>query len=186
MDRRRPAGMRWCWPAGHRRSIKSAMRTFLFLAAVLLAPAANAETLADLHWLKGCWRTSGDGPVITEVWSAPPMPAMIGYSYTVGEGETQGWEAMRIEMIDGAPTFIGMPSGGGGVRFRMYESGLYIGDSPRGGVGMTFVNPDHDYPQWISYGRRGNALTAVISRMDGSDEIRFEYRRISCAANLRP
>jgi hypothetical protein len=162
------------------------MRTFLFLFALLFTPAANAETLADLHWLKGCWRTSGDGPVITEVWSAPPMPAMIGYSYTVGEGETQGWEAMRIEMIDGAPVFIGMPSGGAGVRFRMYESGLYIGDSPRGGVGMTFVNAEHDYPQRISYARYGSDLTAMISRIDGSDPITFEYRRISCAANLRP
>ena len=162
------------------------MRTLLFLAALLLAPAAHAETLEDLHWLKGCWRTSGDGPVITEVWSAPPMPAMIGYSYTVGEGETQGWEAMRIEVIEGWPVFVGMPSGGAGVRFRFIDGIILV--RPRGpdGDGVIFENADHDYPQWISYGRRGNALTAVISRMDGSDEIRFEYRRISCAANLRP
>ena len=154
------------------------MRTLLFLAALLLAPAAHAETLEDLHWLKGCWRTSGDGPVITEVWSAPPMPAMIGYSYTVGEGETQGWEAMRIEMVDGWPVFVGMPSGGAGVRFPAHAG---FGENS-----VRFDNPQHDYPQRIVYRREGNRLTAVISRGDGSDAITFEYRRISCAANLRP
>jgi hypothetical protein len=159
------------------------MRTLLFLAALLLAPAANAQTLADLHWLKGCWRTTGDGPVITEVWSAPPMPAMIGYSYTVGEGETQGWEAMRIEMIDGAPTFVGMPSGGAGVRFR-YTEAIPLDWAPDNLV--VFENAAHDYPQRIQYAREGRRLTATISKLDGSDAIAFEYRRISCAANLRP
>ena len=33
------------------------MRTLPFLAALLLSPAANAQTLDDLSWLKGCWRT---------------------------------------------------------------------------------------------------------------------------------
>ena len=158
------------------------MRTLLFLAALLLAPAAHAETLEDLHWLKGCWRTSGDGPVITEVWSAPPMPAMIGYSYTVGEGETQGWEAMRIEMIDGRPHFVAMPNGGASVRFWMADN-LRILDVDHSAL---FHNPEHDYPQMIGYTRKGDRLQAMISRSDGSDAITFEYRRISCAANLRP
>ena len=162
------------------------MRTLLFLAALLLAPAAQAQGLSSLHWLKGCWRTTGDGPVITEVWSAPPMPAMIGYSYTVGEGETQGWEAMRIEMIDGAPVFVGMPSGAAGVRFALSEQIVRVSERGPNGGGAIFENADHDYPQRISYRREGNRLTAIISKIDGSDAITFEYRRISCAANLRP
>jgi hypothetical protein len=156
------------------------MRTLIIIiATLLLAPAARAETLADLSWLKGCWRTQGDGPVITEVWSAPPMPAMIGYSYTIGEGETQGWEAMRIEMRDGAPTFIGMPSGGAGVRFRWVDD-----DAP--GAVVVFENAAHDYPQRIRYAREGNLLTATISKLDDSDAIAFEYRRIRCTSELRP
>jgi hypothetical protein len=144
------------------------MRTLLFLAALVLAPAAHAETLQDLHWLKGCWRTADPGPVITEVWSAPPMPAMIGYSYTTHDGETQGWEAMRIEMLDGAPVFVGMPSGGAAVRFSLSETLVHVG--ARSGY----------------YQRDRNALTATISRIDGSDAITFAYRRVSCASELRP
>jgi hypothetical protein len=158
----------------------AAMRTLLFLAALIFAPAAHAQTLADLHWLKGCWRTSGDGPVITEVWSAPPMPAMLGYSYTIGEGEVQGWEQTRIEMIDGWPHFIAMPNGGAAVRFRMVEPGAPVENI------VQFENLEHDFPKVVQYRREGNRLIASIFGEDASSEIRFNYRRISCAANLRP
>jgi hypothetical protein len=154
------------------------MRTLLFIAALFAAPVARAQPLDDFHWLKGCWRTQDPGPVITEVWLAPPMPAMVGYSYTQHDGQTQGWETMRIEMEDGWPVFVGMPSGGAAVRFAAHA-----------GYGENFVrfdNPQHDYPQTISYRREGNRLTAIISKIDGSDAVTFEYRRISCSSSLRP
>lgn len=154
------------------------MRTLVFLFALALAPAARADTLEDLHWLKGCWRTTGDGPVITEVWSAPPMPAMIGYAYTESEGQIRNWEAMRIEMIEDAPTFVAMPNGGEAVRFRLHAG---YGESD-----ARFDNAHHDFPQTVRYRREGNRLTAEISRLDGSDAMTFEYRRISCGAALRP
>ncbi|HYD89033.1 MAG TPA: DUF6265 family protein [Vitreimonas sp.] len=161
------------------------MRTLLFLAALAFAPLAQAQSLDDLAWLKGCWRAGGEGPQITEVWSAPPMPAMVGYSYTVGEGETQGWEQMRIEMIDGAPHFVAMPNGAAPVRFRMRPTlDLLVGGEH--GVGATFENAAHDFPQRVNYLRVGNRLTATISRLDGSDPIHFRYRRINCSGALRP
>lgn len=158
------------------------MRTLIFLAALFLAPAASAQPLDDLHWLRGCWRTTGDGPVITEVWSAPPMPAMIGYSYTTRDGEVRGWEAMRIEIIDGRPHFVAMPNGGPAVQFWMADN-LHVEGVDHSAM---FHNPEHDYPQTILYTLTGDRLDATISRSDGSDPITFEYRRISCAANLRP
>ena len=162
------------------------MRVLFFVLALLLAPAARAETLADLAWLKGCWRTQGDGPEITEVWLAPQMPAMMGYSYTVGEGGAQTWEQMRIEMIDGAPAFIAMPNGGPPVRFDLvgYHIGVNIRRRPFGGV--SFDNLQHDYPQRVEYVRSGNSLTATISGADGANPITFRYRRISCDRSLRP
>lgn len=111
------------------------------------------------------------------------MPAMIGYSYAQPDGATQGWEAMRIEMIDGTPAFIAMPGGGAGVRFT-YTGAIVLDWAPDHLV--IFENAAHDYPQRISYAREGNRLTATISKLDGSDAIAFEYRRVRCAANLRP
>ena len=181
MNRRHAPALAGVTPAVH----TDAMRTLIFLAALVLAPAANAQSLASLHWLEGCWRTTGDGPVITEVWSAPPMPAMIGYSYT-GEGETRGWEAMRIEMIDGAPVFVGMPGGADAVRFPLSEQIIHVSERGPNGGGAIFENAEHDYPQRIAYRREGARLTAVISKIDGSDAMTFEYRRILCPADLTP
>ena len=84
------------------------MRLIVFLFA-LFTTTSSAQTLDPFAWLKGCWRTQGDGPVITEVWLAPPVPAMLGYSYTVGDGETRGWEQMRIERTDDGAYFVAMP-----------------------------------------------------------------------------
>lgn len=154
------------------------MKHIAFALAFLLAPAANAQTLSDLAWLKGCWRTQGDGPSITEVWLAPPMPAMLGYSYTLRDGSIRGWEQTRIEMIDGWPHFVAMPGGGAPVRFRMRESA----EANR----VWFDNPEHDFPQTVAYARDGQTLTAVVSSAGGENPITFTYRRIRCPANLRP
>jgi hypothetical protein len=164
------------------------MRTLLLIAALALTlgPAAGAQTLADLRWLKGCWRSQGAGPEVTEVWIAPPAPVMLGYSYTIGEGEVQGWERARIEMIDGWPHFVAMPGGAPAVRFRQVEpdSLVQLDDLPDHIA--WFSNPDHDYPQHVVYTRTGNMLRAFISRENGADRISFEYRRIRCPADLRP
>ena len=159
------------------------MRLIVFLFA-LLTTTSSAQTLDPFAWLKGCWRTQGDGPVITEVWLAPPVPAMLGYSYTVGDGETRGWEQMRIERTDDGAYFVAMPNGGAPVRFRLTHVGG--GDPSLHGWRATFANPEHDYPQQVSYHRLGDTLTAEIARSDGSDRVTFRYRRIRCPANLRP
>lgn len=160
------------------------MRVLAFLIALLFAPAASAQTLNDLAWLKGCWRTQGEDPVVTEVWIAPPMPALLGYSYTQGEGETRGWEQMRIERTDSGTYFVAMPSGGAPVRFRLTHVNA---EQPAWhGWRVAFANPQHDYPQQVSYHRFEDTLRAEISRSDGSDRVTFRYRRIRCPANLRP
>jgi hypothetical protein len=168
-----------------------AMRTLIILAALVFAPAAEAQTLAQLDWLKGCWRTAAPaeaetGAVVTEVWVAPPMPAMLGYAYTVGEGQVQGWEQTRIEMIDGWPHFVAMPSGAAPVLFRLLDPSetIHLDDIPDGFA--IFENPAHDYPQRVSYARYGNRLLANISDIDGGNRVEFEYRRVRCAAGLRP
>ncbi|WP_395645501.1 DUF6265 family protein [Terricaulis sp.] len=167
------------------------MRALVFLLALALASPAQAQSLSDLAWLKGCWRTEApreaeSGAQITEVWIAPPGPAMFGYSYTEGEGEIQGWEQMRIEMIDGVPTFIAMPNGGAPVRFRAIpaEDTQIYGARPDGDA--AFANPAHDFPQLVTYTLFDERLRAMISRIDGGDAIIFEYRRIACPAELRP
>lgn len=163
------------------------MRPLILLAALALAPAAHAQSLDDLTWLKGCWRTEAprdaeSGSQTTEVWIDPPGPALFGYSYTEGEGAVQGWEQMRIDAADGGrPRFVAMPGGGAPVEFRMAEAA----DNAPAQIAV-FENVAHDYPQRVTYQRERKRLTATISRADGSDPYTYEYRRVSCTAALRP
>lgn len=160
------------------------MRALLFFIALLFTPAAHAEqTLADITWLKGCWRTEApreaeSGSQITEVWLAPPMPAMIGYSYTFGENEVQGWEAMRIE-VNGRLEFVASPDGAWPTRFQLVEQ-----DDPNR---LIFENAEHDFPKRVEYRREGrNRLIATISGDTEGDAISFIYNRIRCEGALRP
>jgi hypothetical protein len=161
------------------------MRTSIFLAALLVSPCASAQSLSDLAFMNGCWRTAApadaeSGAQVTEVWASPPMPAMVGYSYTIGENETQGWEQMRIEMIDGWPSFIAMPSGGAPVAFRMVEPGAPVENI------VQFANEAHDFPKLIQYNFEDGVLSASLFGEDGESEIRFDYRAIDCATALAP
>lgn len=154
------------------------MRRLLFLFTLCFSPLAHAQMLGELHWLKGCWRAEGGRSLITEVWTAPPMPAMLGYSYTTREGHVRAWEQTRIELIDGVPHFVAMPNGAPPVAFRMRAT-----SEPNH---VWFDNPAHDFPQTVEYRREGDRLHAAVSAADGADRIAFAYRRIRCSAALRP
>lgn len=162
------------------------MRNIIIITAVLCAHAAHAQTVDDLAWLRGCWRTEApregeSGSQTTEVWIDPPGPAMIGYSFNEGEGEVQGWEQMRIDAADGGrPRFVAMPGGAAPVVFRMR-----VQDQPAPNL-APFENANHDYPQLIEYRREGRRLTATISLADGANPLVYAYRRVNCPASVRP
>ncbi|MGE3929696.1 MAG: DUF6265 family protein [Hyphomonadaceae bacterium] len=158
------------------------MRALPFAAALLFASPAQAQGLDGLSWLNGCWRTEprANGAVVTEVWASPPMPAMLGYSYTLRNGETRVWEQARIELIEGWPHFVAMPNGGTPVRFRMVEPGAPAVDI------VQFENPEHDFPKLVQYRREGGRLIASIFGNDAESEITFDYGAIDCAAALAP
>lgn len=157
------------------------MRLALLLAALLLAPAAAAQDVTDLRWLRGCWQTeppreAESGATFYEVWIAPEAPVLLGYAYHEGEGEIQGWSQMRIES-NGRPELVEMPLGSFPVRHRLADEET--------NNRATFENPEHDFPTRIEYRREGNRLYRRISNA-GVDAQEFAYRRIRCPAHLRP
>lgn len=152
------------------------MRALFLALLIAFPPLASAQTTADLAWLKGCWRLADGAREITEVWSAPPFGALLGYAYTLRDGQVREWEQTRIQDIAGAPAFIAMPGGAAPTPFAMVEHGAQS---------VVFANPAHDFPQRVSYARQGNRLTATVSGGDGQ-AITFPYRRISCTNALRP
>ena len=117
----------------------------------------------SLTWLAGCWRHVKGST--QETWSADYGGLMFGYSVTLRDGQLKAFEDMRIEPTADGIDFIASPNGKKPVRFRLVEQARST---------VTFANPQHDFPQRISYTRDGDQLRAVITATDGSNAIEFE------------
>jgi len=140
------------------------------IALLMVAEAAVASPPAMPAYLSGCWEQRGDdGRWTEECWTDTRGGLMIG-SGRDGKGDQVGhWEWMRIERgADGSLTFYGSPKGAAAVGFKATEGNANS---------ITFVNPDHDYPQRIRYVVTDGGLDAEISLADGSKPNRWSYRR---------
>ncbi len=145
------------------------------LGALLMLVEAATAPAAMPDYLSGCWeQRSDDGRWTEECWTDTRGGLMIG-SGRVGKGDQVGhWEWMRIERgSDGALTFFGSPKGATPVGFKATEADA---------TSITFVNPNHDYPQRVRYAVTDGGLDAEVSLVDGSNPNRWKYQRKGAAA----
>ena len=140
------------------------------LALLLMGQAAPpAATVGDLAWMSGRWESAQSGRWTEESWSAPRGGVMLGYSRS-GRGEAlREFEFLRLQASeDGVPVYFAQPGGRPPVPFRL---------TARARTSATFENPAHDFPQRIVYRREGDTMVATISALDGSNAVRWTYRR---------
>jgi len=142
------------------------MRILAFVLCAALAactPQAD-QAVSPNHPFVGCWESADS--LAREVWSIDPSGWLFGYALNRNaDGKITFFEQMRIENTDGTQTLIVTPQGSKPVGFARTKTD---------GSEFIFVNPAHDLPQKIQYWRTGNHLNAAISKLDGSDEIRFD------------
>lgn len=141
----------------------------LSIAAVLTAgcvsaPAAHADE--DLKWMSGCWRTADKS--YREVWTKPDSGYLFGYAITYDEtGAVSFFEQSRIDA--GSPAvFNAYPGGFGPSEFT---------EISRDKNTITFANPAHDYPQRITYTRKGGRMSATIALMNGARSVTWEFKK---------
>lgn len=135
---------------------------FLGLVLAVTLPLTVAATGTTdpgaLGWLAGCWEGEGGGGRNLECWTAPEGGMMLGVSKVISERGTQ-FEFLRIASHGDGLAYLASPGGKPAVAFALVESG------PGHAV---FANPEHDFPQRITYRRDGSALTARIeAQRDG-------------------
>ncbi|MDP9178690.1 MAG: DUF6265 family protein [Gemmatimonadota bacterium] len=103
---------------------------------------------------------------------------MMGLGRTIRHGpggdSTTNYEFTRIVERSGKLVFVAQPSGQKLAEFTEET----LTDSS-----VTFSNPAHDYPQSVSYARRG--IDSLYARTDGNiggknRRIEFIYARRSC------
>lgn len=139
---------------------------------VIAAPlsAADPRDAALPGWLAGTWMMEDGAEWSDELWTDARGGIMLGVARTGFGSQLQSWETTQIKVKpDGSISFIAQPSGKPPSEFPMVL---------RSEAAIEFANPAHDYPQRIRYWRQGQLLMAEISRIDGSDAVRWNYRPV--------
>ena len=157
------------------RRLTPSLRLASLLVALPLAlpPPGAAAGLDDLDWLAGCWQGEGGGGENQECWMAPGGGTMLGVSRVISEQGTM-FEFLRIAEEGDGLVYLASPRGRPAVAFRLVESA----------DGMAvFANPEHDFPQRITYRRDGEALSARVEALRDGEWRGFDiaWRRASGA-----
>lgn len=143
----------------------------LFAAPLAAQPAAMPSPDAGLpDWLAGYWQMEDGANWGDEVWMRPRGGLMIGAARMGFGSELRMWETTRIvRKADGRISFLAQPQGKPPTEFPMVHTSDFA---------IEFANPASDYPQRIRYERVGQLLIAEISKLDGSDRMRWQYRPV--------
>lgn len=149
------------------------MKKIIAALALLLAAPLPAQTLsrpALPEWMAGTWMMEDGASWSDEVWTDPRGGIMFGISRSGFGQQLQNWEVSQIRFKpDGSISYFAQPQGRSAVEFPLV---LISPDA------IEFANPANDYPQRIRYWRQGRLLMAEISRLDGSDTVRWNYRPV--------
>ena len=156
-----------------------------------LAGLAIAATLAALHsaafaqgvgvqrigWLQGCWRIEAGTRIVEEQWSAPRGGTLLGSARTVRDDKTIEHEFVIVrETADGRLAYEVSPSGRPVTVF----TSISLDDAR-----VVFENLQHDFPQRVSYQRKGSDLLAWIEgpAKNAPGQLRrieYPYRKVAC------
>ena len=155
----------------------------VFVSLLLWPNLAGAQTHEQVSWLEGCWRGYDNGAIITEVWEQPPVPALLGLSFTRRGGETESWRRMRIEEVRGDLSLIYMPSEGRQLTYPFLQLTVPQNDLAPGRIMFEVDRPV--FPKRIIYARHGDELTLTLSNGRRREEI-YRFTRIDCAEAAPP
>lgn len=153
------------------------MRSLLMCGLMInLSLPLNSQPIAttsDVAFLTGCWKSERGARVVEEHWLAPAGGSLMGVGRTVADGKTTAFEFLQIRDLPDGLTYIAKPSGQAEAAF------IATSKSARR---VVFENPQHDFPQRISYSLSGDTLTARIEgTMNGKERgIDFVYTRANC------
>lgn len=148
-----------------------ALSLVVALALPLPAAADPDADLAALGWLAGCWEGQGGGGKNQECWMPPEGGMMLAVSRVISEQGTM-FEFLRIAPHGDGLALFASPRGKPASAFPLVESTAGL---------AVFANPEHDFPQRITYRRDGNAMTArVEAQRDGKwDGFDIAWKRLA-------
>lgn len=143
------------------------------MIANLLLLAYLGLSPEPFDWLVGKWCTEPrNGRTICETWQPMGADGVMRGETVITSPKGDQRETMRIGGRGEALVFHAEPAGQAPADFKLKPGGL-------GAQSVEFVDTAHDYPQRVRYWREGAVLMAEISLADGSNPIRWTYRRVA-------
>jgi Domain of unknown function (DUF6265) len=145
----------------------------LFIAGTAWAQEPSPK-LADLAWIAGCWQGGGQGTEFKEQWMGPNGKTMLGMSRTVRDDSTVAYEFLRIHQEADGIYYTSNPSGQAQASFKLVKLE---------GQKVEFENPDHDFPQKITYelDKKGNLSATISGRNKGAyQRVNFPMLKATC------
>ncbi len=150
----------------------AAMKKLFLPVLLLLSTPLGAQSVARNlpEWMAGTWMTEDGASWSDEVWTDARGGLMLGIARTGFGPRLNSWELAQIrQKPDGTISFLAQPQGKPASEFPM----VLVSEEA-----IEFANPAHDYPQRIRYWRQGKLLMAEISKIDGSQAMRWNYRPV--------
>lgn len=148
------------------------MKRLALIALLLFAAPLGAQSAARSlpEWMAGTWMTEDGASWSDEVWTDARGGLMLGIARNGFGPRLDSWELAQIrQKPDGTISFLAQPHGKPVSEFPM----VLVSEEA-----IEFANPAHDYPQRIRYWRQGKLLMAEISKIDGSQSMRWNYRPV--------
>jgi hypothetical protein len=130
----------------------------LLLSSTLLAhpQEGGPPKVEQLAWVTGSWIGTAGKASIEEHWTPVAGGTLFGVSRTIVGGKTVAFEFLRIEARADGIFYVAQPNGRPPTDFKLTRLE---------GESVTFENPEHDFPQRISY--KKNADGSLYARIEG-------------------
>lgn len=133
------------------------MNTFLFTALLPMLLLLPSEPVPDLKavssWWAGSWQN--EAGTVEEHWMTAGGGVMIGMNRDLRKPERPFFEYLRLEQRQDGLYYVAQPLGKTPTAFKCIRFDPSENE-------VVFQNAEHDYPQVITYRRRGDQLCAWI------------------------
>lgn len=145
----------------------------ILLLGILLVGSGQTRLIDQANFMRGCWERRAGTRVVEEQWMRARAGTMMGMARTVRGDTLVEYEFLRLFERGGALVFAAQPSGQPPAEF----TSTAVAEGA-----LTFANPQHDFPQRISYRLVGDSLHARIEGTTNGRErgVDFRYARVRC------
>ncbi|MCB9676225.1 MAG: hypothetical protein H6737_13975 [Alphaproteobacteria bacterium] len=140
------------------------------MLVLVLAAVAAPEAPA---WMAGCWEADG----FSETWLGPVGGVLSGAALSRNRDGSASWEHLWVGPIDGQLAYVATPSGQERTVFPATE----VTDAR-----AVFENPEHDFPQRITYENRDDVRAVRVEARDGDEWRGFDLAFRACGTLGEP